>query len=131
MKTVTVFRLAVVIGTAAYVACWALPYLDGYLDPDVARLLSFNGFNAVYYPDKAIAYAEFVAWIVCAVGLLLFRKIARSLFLVLIVLSTAMTPLYGVFIESAGGMALLGISQMADGVVLALAYLSPVKERFY
>jgi hypothetical protein len=131
MNVKTLFRVSVIVGAATYVAYWFLPYTYSYLDTSTGSLLSYGGHGAIFVGPDLFHEAIFVAWLVAAAGLLLFRKLARSLFLILAVVTTALSPLYGLSVETAGGTALVSIANMADGVVLALAYFSPVKDEFY
>ena len=73
----------------------------------------------------------FGAWMISAFGMFLFRKMARTVFLILIVVTTPASVLYGVSVETAGGALMLDVSNIADGMVLALAFFSPVKNEFY
>ncbi|WP_092999113.1 hypothetical protein [Thiohalomonas denitrificans] len=131
MNAKMLFRIAVIAGAVTYVAYWFLPYTYGYLDTFTGSLLSYGGHDAVFVGPELFHNVIFVAWLVAAVGLLLFRKLARSLFLILVVTTMALSPLYGLSVETAGGATLISIANMADGVVLALAYFSPVKNEFY
>jgi hypothetical protein len=131
MSPKTLFRIAVVVGAITYVAYWFLPYTYGYLDGFTGSLLSYAGHDAIFVGPELLHYAMFASWLVSAVGLLLFRKFARTLFLILVVFTTALSPLLGITVETAGGATLLSIANMADGLVLALAYFSPVKTEFY
>lgn len=131
MNLVQGFRSIVVLGVVTYLAYWLLPYTYGYLDPDVGSLLSYSGFNALLTLPSAFDYGLLAAWIVVAVGLCALRKVARVGFLALIAVATALSPLYGISVETAAGHTLLSITHMADGAVLALAYFSPVRHEFY
>jgi len=131
MSPKMLYRIAVLTGAVTYSAYWFLPYTYGYLDSFTGSLLSYAGHAAIFVGPEIFHIAIFAAWLVAAVGLLLFRKTARTLFLVLVVATTALSPLFGVSVETAGGATLIAIANMADGAVLALAYFSPVKNEFY
>ena len=131
MSQKTLFRIAVVAGALTYVAYWFLPYTYSYLDSFTGSLLSYAGHDAIFVGSELFHNAIFTAWLAVAVGLILFRKIARTALFILVVATTALSPLYGVSVETAGGATLISIANMSDGLVLALAYFSPVKNEFY
>lgn len=131
MQTDKAFRISIIIGVTVYIAYWFLPYTYDYLDPNAGEILSYAGYGAIYSGNKAVDLLMFVAWIVSAIGMFFYRKIARGIFLFSIVASLGMTPLYGVFVETAGGVALIDIAHIAFGMALALSYFSSVGDKFY
>jgi hypothetical protein len=130
MDIKTLFKSTIVIGTVAYIAFFFLPYSYGYLDYELGNLLAYSGYGALIEQNTIFTYALFVAWIAVAVGIFLFISIARTAFLFLVIFSTALSPLFGAQVETAGGATLLAIANIADGAVLAMAYLSPLKNEF-
>jgi hypothetical protein len=131
MEIKSLFRLLVIVGALAYAVYWFMPYSYGYLDSETGSLLSYGGYGAIYQGSEMLDRAIFGAWMISAFGMLLFRKVARTLFLVLIVVTTPVTVLHGVSVETAGGALMLDVANIADGMVLALAFFSPVKDEFY
>lgn len=131
MQLTKVFRIALVVGSVAYAVYWFLPYSYGYLDSETGYLLSYAGYGAMYSGNEFIDIAIFMAWLISAFGMFFFRKVARSIFLILVVTNIVAVPLYGISVETAGGAMMLDVAHIADGMVLALAYFSPVKDRFY
>jgi hypothetical protein len=131
MQLTKIFRIALVVGAVAYAAYWFLPYSYGYLDSATGSLLSYSGYGAIYSGNEFIDVAIFVVWLISAFGMFFYRKVARSIFLFLVVANTVAVPLYGLSVETAGGAMMLDVAHIADGMVLALAYFSPVKDEFY
>ncbi len=131
MQADKAFRISVVVGVIAYSAYWFLPYTYGYLRADVGEVLSYAGYGAIYSGSEVVDLLMFVVWMVGAFGMFFHRKIARNLFLFSIVASLGMAPLYGMFVETSGGVVLIDMAHIAFGMALALAYFSPVKDKFY
>jgi hypothetical protein len=131
MQLATIFRSTLVVGVIAYTAYWFLPYSYGYLDAEAGSLLSYAGYGAIYSGNEIIDSAVFWAWILSAIGMFFFRRIARSVFVLILIASTVSVPLYGLSVETAGGAMLLDVAHIADGIAVALAYFSPVKDRFH
>ena len=131
MGPTRLFRLSVVVGLVAYLAYWFLPYSYGYLDSETGSLLSYAGYGAIYSGSYTVSVVLLAGWIASAAGMFFYKKAGRTLFLVLLIVTTAMTPLYGMSIELAGGAMLLDVTNIADGFALGLAYFSPaVKSKF-
>ncbi len=131
MQADKAFRTSIIVGVIAYLVYWFLPYTYGYLDPDIGDILSYAGYGAIYSGNNAVDILMFMVWMVSAFGMFFYRKIARGLFLFSIVASLGMTPLYGVFVETAGGAVLIDIAHIVFGMALALAYFSSVDDKFY
>lgn len=122
--------LAIAIVLVQYVTESSLPpELLGYL----------NTYETILVPDR-FALLELLTnvpfliqtflGVLAAVGLILFRAWGRSVFLVYIVTVVILTVLTGPHVNT-GWTGLIGyISSLADGVILGLIYLSPIKEMF-
>ncbi len=124
-----IFRITIVVGAITYVAYWLLPYSYGYLDSETGILLSYGGYGAIYSGNEILDVAILVMSVVSSLGMFFYWKVARYIFLLLIATVVAV-PLYGLSIQTAGGAMLLDVVHITDGMALALAYFSPVKDRF-
>lgn len=131
MEIKNLYRLLIIVGALAYAIYWFMPYSYGYLDSETGSLLAYGGYGAIYQGNEMLDRVIFGAWMISAFGMFLFRKMARTVFLILIVVTTPASVLYGVSVETAGGALMLDIANIADGMVLALAFFSPVKDEFY
>ena len=125
-----IYRSSIVIGTLAYVIYFFLPYTYGYLDSDMGALLAYSGYGAIMQGGAVFGYAIFTAWIACAIGLFLFYNVARTAYVGLIIFTTALVPLLGTTVETAGGSLLIDISSIMDGAILAMAFFSPIRNEF-
>jgi len=126
-----VFRVAVIVTAVTYSVYWLLPYSYGYLDPEVGSLLSCSGFKSIYVIGEYVSIALLILLLYGCWGMYFYRKIGRNAFLIAMLAATAMTPLHGVVVETAGGVMLIDIAHVASGMVLALAYFSPIRDKFY
>lgn len=122
--------LAIAIVFVQYVTESSLPpellgYLHNYetiLIPDRFALLELLT-NVPFLIQTSLG-------ILAAVGLIRFRAWGRSVFLVYIVTELALSALTGPHVNT-GWTVLVGyICGLAEGVILALMYLTPIKEMF-
>ena len=84
----------------------------------------------VWHAALVLAVTVVILYIVGAVGLCFFKRWARSFFLYLTVLTFAFYPILGVIVSSTWSGALSDMSSLLSGGILALAYYSPLRERF-
>ncbi|HQU98415.1 MAG TPA: hypothetical protein PLV19_04500 [Nitrosomonas sp.] len=81
-----------------------------------------------------LALAVFLPWLLAAVastiGLLFFKRWARVVALYSTLIGFAFYPFFGATVSSAFASALSEASFLVWGAVLALAYFSPISERF-
>lgn len=71
-----------------------------------------------------------IAWLVSNVGLFFFWRSARTMYLVTVVGSLAVTPFTDVYITAGWVSAIEGMSLINTGIVLTLIYASPLKDLF-
>ena len=128
---VQLFRSLVCVSTALYVVFvvsyfWAAELFG----TDVAAVLAHSGRGAsVTFPE----YTWLVllgAWILVAVGLLLFVRWSREAFVALSVFSIFSTALGGIQINAGPQEALKEVIALADGAIVFMAYFSSVARRF-
>lgn len=122
--------LAIAIVFVQYVTESSLPpellgYLHSYetiLIPDRFALLELLT-NVPFLIQTSLG-------ILAAVGLILFRAWGRSVFLVSIVTELALSVLSGPYVSTGWTGLVAYIYTIAEGAILALIYLSPIKEMF-
>lgn len=71
-----------------------------------------------------------IAWLVSSVGLFFFWRSARTMYLVTLIGSSAVTPFTDAYITAGWVQVIDGVSLIVTGIVLALIYASPLKESF-
>ncbi len=77
-----------------------------------------------------VYYLSAVLWVLAAVGLYFFISAALWLFTALVVFSIATTLLGGMQTALAAESFLIHLSNLADGATLALAYWTPLRDKF-
>ncbi|MGJ0492226.1 hypothetical protein [Methylobacter sp.] len=116
----------------------------------VSTLIGFGGLVDVIFPSllspelqeyfakaEVTNYGKFLAaysfimsiiGLVSFIGILKFRKWARSLYVILTIVGLLFTPFYTEQISSGLSSAFSSFSSIASGIILALMYMPPVKE---
>ncbi len=109
---------------------WYAPWLYGYLSPDKQSLLSYGNFGAMIEPPEWWYQLNLIVILVIYAGLFKFREIFRWLYLFVTVFLLVTSPIYGVSIITGIEVFITGTSTMLNGFILALAFYSPLKEKF-
>ena len=125
------FRSIVVTSAALYVVSYLLPYESFENNSAAVNLLRLDGYAAIVrFEGPLPTIGVLVLWLIASVGLLHFDNWARYLYLGLTVWALIAAGLYGIRVTSPLE-AVLGLAvDLLDGVIMALAFLSPLKERF-
>ena len=128
---VRLFRVLVVVSTVTYVIWYfQLQVGAGMLSEETWGALSWHGYGAVFSIPPGVTWLIFFLFLVVTVGLWTFCNSARLLFAMLAGFLTVMTIFGGIQVDTAFGSFLLGLTNMADGAILIMAYTAPLKERF-
>ena len=98
------------------------PELQDYFEK--AEVTSNGIFLAIY------SLVMTVMGIVALIGVLMYRKWGRALTVTLTILGILLLPIFDEQISSGLSAAFSSFSATAGGIILALMYLSPVKEHF-
>jgi hypothetical protein len=108
-----------------------LPYFDGpWLTEKELDVLSYGGYNAAVQLPDIFRWLWLVAWFVAAGGMLFFLGWARLLFLSWLVLSAFVVAVGGMQTQTAAEGFLSDAGSVFDGMLVALAYFSSLKDRF-
>ncbi len=92
--------------------------------------LSWGGDGALLRLPPAFPWLFLLLYLAAAVGLWMFSKSARFVFLMLTAFFVVTSPLGGVQVQTALGSFLLQLTNLADGAILVLAYTTALKQRF-
>jgi len=128
------FRSLIVISNSAYVLWFFQPYYATNLYTETMReVLEADGYSGV---DILLKYSIEIGWVflalflLSAIGLFLYIKIARTLFTVLCLSSFVIPLFYGISVQSHIDVVLNNITYMADSIVLYMSYFSSVAVKF-
>lgn len=125
------FRALIILATSTYLIYWFQLLLGkGLISHDVWDALSWDGYEALLTIPDSVLWLLMLLWVAVTVGLYGFSKAARFVFLWLTLFSTVTALLGGVTVQTAFGTFLCLITNLADGAILAMAYSTPLKERF-
>ena len=114
-----------------YVLWFAMPFFWHVLyDNEIVNLLSWGGYRGYLNVSGPIPYITGIVYVIALIGLLLFKKWARLLFVISLGFSVVTTPLWGMSVET-GYEALIGyLMTLCDGVILAVCYLTSLNDDF-
>jgi hypothetical protein len=92
--------------------------------------LDWAGYGGVLLIPRSVFYVSAALWIFAAVGVYFFVPAALWLYTALTVYTIATTLLCGMVATLAVESFLVYLSTLGDGAILALAYWSPLREKF-
>lgn len=128
------FRGLIIIATGCAVL-YVVAYIGGFfqLPPELKNFA--NGRSQVLSVGSAIWLSVLglgivVATVVSVVGLFVFWRPARPLTLFLAVVGLSLTPLSGPVVESGLTCSFHDLTMVLQGVIITLAYFSPIKDFF-
>jgi hypothetical protein len=104
-----------------------------FLPSELTPYLESRRHAAISNFNMALALVEVILLLVCvidAVGLFLFRKWARTLLVPLYVMGILLYPTNPVYLETGWTKMTVTVCNILGGMILALAYFSPVSTLF-
>ena len=131
MKLTEIFRGLILVSTFLYVVYLLLPFVPAnWYSDSTLELLSFSGSDAILDIPVPIYHAISLAWLLTAVGMYFYIPIARSAFVWLYVITVPIDIVGGVVVTPGLDMAILSLSTLLDGAIIAIAYLTSVERLF-
>ena len=131
MNLLKTYQVSLIISCLLYVAYWFAPWLYGYLDAESQQILSFGGAKAsIYFPDW-VWNIYLALTIISYIGMFLFRKAFRTLFVLLLVVSLPFDTLTGMSVMTGIEYVALTVSNILSGVIITLAYFTELRNKFY
>lgn len=125
------FRLLVLLSLGLYVLWFYFPYLDPYLfDDERLAIWDYTGFDAKFEFPLWHYYLWLAFWAVVTYGLYNFAKWSRDLLIIGYIVGYFLAPVYGTAIQSPVSSVLGNLNTLLDGIIIGMAYFSPVAERF-
>ena len=124
------FQQFVLLGIGLTAIVEALAWF--YIPQDVLRaeLLATDGYGAVISGGLPLYVLLISARLLIMFGLLTFHPTARSLFLLLVLVTIGLSIFEGFSVVAPLEAPFLLIATIVDGIILALAYYSPAAESF-
>ena len=124
------FRILVVISISSFLIWFILPqFWHLWHTPEEVNMLNYNGYNE-YFNALPLLYIMAVLFFVASIGLLLFKSWARTLFILLTLLSVFGAPFMGWSIETGVEASLSQMGLLCDGAIIFMEYFSSVSTKF-
>lgn len=128
---VALFRTLVATTTFAFLLAAFSPLLNwAVVWPEISDVLRHDGSMAVLRLPSYVTGLLVLLWVAAAVGVWQFDRHARLAFLLLTAISVVLTGLGGISVQLPFEVMLEYAVALMDGAILAIAYLSPLKEKF-
>ncbi|MCP4407939.1 MAG: hypothetical protein GY807_09320 [Gammaproteobacteria bacterium] len=125
------FRGLVVATTLAYVLWFCLPFISVHIfDSETLDALSWVGYGAIVNLGDLAPYIFLIAYGIIAIGLIYFHRWARTGFAILAVVTFILAPLSGLNVQTAIDSTLSYFFTLADGAILAIAFLTSISDEF-
>jgi len=131
MTLLKTYKISVVVSGTLFLAYWFSPWLYGYLDSETQGILAWGGHKAALNMPEWFWNIFLFAIVASYIGMFLFRKAFRTIFLVVTIISFPITFIGGMSVITGIEVVLIDLSTLLTGFILALAYYSNLKERFY
>ena len=128
---IAIFRLLVVIQALLTALYWLLPYFDyHWLSVEELLVLEGSGTGAVFIAGSFFAWAIFTVWMALSLGLYLFVRLARETFVVFYLANFGLALFMGMQVLTPLEQVVLGVLQVGDGMLIAVAYFTSVSQKF-
>ena len=126
-----IFRFLVLLSLGVYVLWYCFPYLDPHLfNQERLVIWSYSGFDAKFEFPQWHSYLWLAFWVVVTYGLYRFAKWSRDALIIGYIVGYFLAPIYGTDIQSPVSSVLGDLTTLLDGIIIGMAYFSPVAERF-
>lgn len=131
IKAAKIFRIIVALMLATYVVYVAIPYTWPLLyDQATLNALYWNGYGGSINVYGPVPYVLAATMLISLFGLFFFKIWARNLFFICTIVSLAMGPFRGIVVLGPLESIPSGIISLCMGAILAMSYLSSVKDKF-
>ena len=125
------FRPLIAVSVVMHLAVWLLPvagprWLKGF---DV-WLLRFDGYGALLQHGQILYWCLLTSWLLILTGLFFYVAASRFALVLLIAVSAILSFTWGIRVLTSYESALDSLLAAIDGIVLAMAYWSPVRAEF-
>lgn len=125
-----IFRILVIVSISIYLIWFFLPHFWELLHtPEEVNLLNYNGYGESFNSLPLINTMA-ILYVISAVGLFIFNRWARTLFLVLTAFGIAVGPFMGWSVQTGFETSINQLAILCDGAVIFMAYFSSVRDEF-
>ena len=125
------YKFLIVFGSISYVIWFFQPYnIPEIYDVRVFELLGETGYGSVDILWNPIVYILLILYLLSAVGMWFYIKVARNIFLLLQIVYVALAFIGGVVVQSPIDSAVYHLIVLSDGALLFMAYFSSISERY-
>ena len=125
------FRYLVLFSFVLYVLWFYFPYIDPlFFDEERLGAWELSGLDAKFEFPAWYNYLWMAFWAVVAFGLYQFNAWSRELLIIGYIIGYFLSPIHGTEIQSPLSASVSNLNTLIDGVILGMAYFSPVAERF-
>ena len=125
------FRSLVLLSLGLYVLWFYFPLLDPYLfDEERLAIWEYSGFDSKFDFPLWHSYLWLAFWAVVTYGLFNFAKWSRDVLIIGYIVAYFLAPIYGTTIQSPVSGILSDLTTLLDGIIIGMAYFSPVAGRF-
>ena len=124
------FRTLVIFSISIYLIWFVLPHFWGLLHtPEEVNLLNYNGYGESFNALPLI-YTMAVLYVISAIGLFIYSRWARTLFLGLTAFAIAVGPFMGWSVQTGFEASINHLAILCDGAVIFMSYFSSVRDEF-
>lgn len=131
ISTARAFRALTLAAALLHLFLWLAPVLGpGRLAGFDVWLLNFDGYGASIGYSPVLYWCLFASWMLAYAGLFFYVGAARGVLIALTVITLGLVPAWGIRVLTPWEAAAGSLLAFVDGIVIAMAYLPPVRREF-
>ena len=132
--TKTALRLIIVAEVVLGIGSITAYELSKSAMPEALRSFESNQFEGEISPMLVVTFCFLIVFLIALltawIGLFVFWKPARMLYLITMVVSLLLGPFFGPYVETGLSYTLCEATSIVSGIILTLVYFSPLKELY-
>ena len=130
MKRIFIGLVVAVLVLDFVLVCF--PYLWGYFyHGEILNALTWSGFGSIFGERQYIFYyGSFAAYGVTSIGLIFFKRWARTAFVFLTIVTVFLSPFWGLSVSYGIESMMSYLVSLGDGAILAIAFLTGISNEF-
>ncbi|MCU7852631.1 MAG: hypothetical protein KZQ80_10495 [Candidatus Thiodiazotropha sp. (ex Monitilora ramsayi)] len=131
MRVIHSYWVALAISAVFFILYMFAPWAYWTLEPGMQSLLSYGGYGALFEIPEWIFWFQLGIALVSYIGMALFRKSFRLIFVLFIVFSLLLSPIYGASVITGIEVFIIDTSTLLAGFAIALSFYTSLNEKFY